>query len=251
MRLIFIRHGESQNNLLHRISEDLYHKHRSFEPELSEVGIDDCQNAGKAMLKAGITFDVLLTSAHKRALLSAKHILESYPEVPVQLMLKVHEHGGVYMQGKTYPGLNMTQAKEILPQLQIPDSEAAIFGDEHSGWFKQDAPETIQESLLRVKESVRGFKQLAKNELRDKTVLIVTHGQYLHYLTCILLGQCDQATVESDFYLPFNNSLTIVDFDVHETPTQEVGYEERAEGRLVAHNLHILANEPTSSKTDF
>ena len=137
-----MRHGETQNNLLHRISVEAYNQHRSYEPELSEDGARDSQRLGKAMSEAGFALDVILTSAHKRAILSAKHVIESYPDIPVHLMVNIHEVEGVHMKGKCYPGLNMVQAKELLPQLQISAAEAAIFGNESDGWYKREKPET-------------------------------------------------------------------------------------------------------------
>ena len=93
---------------------------------------------GKLLKDSGIIFDTILTSAHKRAILSAKHILESFPEVPVHLMPQIHEVGGVYMNEKTYPGLSFDQTRELLPQLQISEEQETKFGDHHSGWFKNE-----------------------------------------------------------------------------------------------------------------
>ena len=42
MRLIIMRHGETTNNILSKISEEIYQKERVAEPELSQKGELDC-----------------------------------------------------------------------------------------------------------------------------------------------------------------------------------------------------------------
>ena len=53
-------------------------------------------------------------------------------------MTQIHEVGGVHMKNKSFPGLNMAQATELLPSLQISDEQVAVFGgkDSDAGWFK-------------------------------------------------------------------------------------------------------------------
>lgn len=42
MRLVIMRHGESGNNILSKISDELYLTQRKPEPELSPKGEADC-----------------------------------------------------------------------------------------------------------------------------------------------------------------------------------------------------------------
>ena len=129
--------------MLSKISKEVYEQSRFYEPELSELGVSDSIKMGQALKKAGVCFDVMFTSAHKRAILSAKCILETFTEVPVHLMLAIHEVGGVYMRDKTYPGLSIKQAQDLLPQLTVSDEQAAAFGLPDSGWFKSETKETV------------------------------------------------------------------------------------------------------------
>ena len=47
-----------------------------------------------------IHVDLLLTSAHKRAILSGKYAMAEYgKEVPAELLLSIHEIHGVYQGG--------------------------------------------------------------------------------------------------------------------------------------------------------
>ena len=77
MKLIIMRHGETINNQLAKISRELYEKERTAEPELSETGVKDCKRVGEALKQMGIKIDKMLTSPHKRAILSAKYVRET------------------------------------------------------------------------------------------------------------------------------------------------------------------------------
>ena len=102
-----MRHGESYNNVLSKISNELYEKDRVPEPELSQKGKNDCTLIGQWLKDNKIKIDRIYSSAHKRALQSAKLVLaELEKTIPVHIMHQIHEVGGVYMKGKTFPGLN-------------------------------------------------------------------------------------------------------------------------------------------------
>lgn len=115
-----MRHGESQNNILGKISNEIYTAHRTSEPELSARGVADCCKAGQRLAEMGIKFDFMLTSAHKRAVLSLKHVRENLPDarsIPCYIMTQIHEENGVNMAGQIYPGLSRTEILELLPEL--------------------------------------------------------------------------------------------------------------------------------------
>ena len=78
MRLIVMRHGESQNNVLSKISKEAYEQKRSAEPEISEQGVKDCEQVGEWLKTNNIKIDQIYTSAHKRAILSARHVRQAY-----------------------------------------------------------------------------------------------------------------------------------------------------------------------------
>ena len=123
MRLIIMRHGESQNNVLSKISHEIYSQVRTYEPELSEHGAATCRRVGERLSEIGIKFDLMLTSAHKRAVLSLKNVMETYslPHPPCEIFTQIHEENGVNMAGKIYPGLSRSQVLELMPELTIPD----------------------------------------------------------------------------------------------------------------------------------
>jgi len=63
-----MRHGETNNNVLFKISKAAWVDHMTAEPELSAQGVEECKMVGTRMTEMGLNFDLMLTSAHKRAI---------------------------------------------------------------------------------------------------------------------------------------------------------------------------------------
>jgi len=66
---------------------------------------------GRALTEMGLKFDLMLTSAHKRAILSLKNVRETYAHAattPCEIMTQIHEEFGVNMGPQTFPGLTRT-----------------------------------------------------------------------------------------------------------------------------------------------
>lgn len=76
-----MRHGESYNNVLAKISREDYQNKRVYEPELSEVGKDACKRMGVEFGKLGIKLSRIICSPQKRAILSAKFFREGLNEI--------------------------------------------------------------------------------------------------------------------------------------------------------------------------
>ena len=77
MRLIIMRHGESQNNVLSKISHELSRQYRTAEPEISNVAIGECRAVGTKLTEMGLNFDLMLCGAQKRAVQSLKYVRET------------------------------------------------------------------------------------------------------------------------------------------------------------------------------
>ena len=165
MRVIIMRHGESYNNILGMISREDYENKREFEPKMSEIGNQSCIQMGQKMKELGFEFSKILCSAHRRAILSAKLLREGFMgdesegQPPIQLFVKAHEYQGVHMKGKTYPGLNMKEIKEIVPDISAdPNHEIS----DEKGWFERESMETGDQLTERVKEVIRDLKEMHK-----------------------------------------------------------------------------------------
>ena len=96
-----------------------------FKPRVSGVGSDRSTATTTSIVLRPFSLesnkiDRIYSSAHKRALQSAKLVLaELEKTIPVHIMHQIHEVGGVYMKGKTFPGLNENEVKEIIPDIVI------------------------------------------------------------------------------------------------------------------------------------
>ncbi len=101
-----MRHGESQNNVLGKISKEAYNEKRVSEPEISLEGIQECEQLGEWLRTNKIQIDQMYTSAHKRAIMSVQAVRKAYQkEVPVELLLQIHERGGIYQGSEVFKGL--------------------------------------------------------------------------------------------------------------------------------------------------
>mgnify|MGYP002636132314 CR=1 FL=1 len=95
-----MRHGLTTNNVLAKLDKERFLKERVYEPELADTGVQECLQVGEWLRTQKIHIDSIYTSAHKRAVLSAKQVKIGYQQdIPMHLMLSISEAGGVY-QGK-------------------------------------------------------------------------------------------------------------------------------------------------------
>ena len=119
MRLIFMRHGESSNNIAAvnaQNSNSTYEELRTFDPEISGLGEAACRKMGEQIKGMGVT--KIFCSAQKRAVVSAKCLREGMgQEIPIELLLNSHELYGVYKGEKIIDGLTKKQILEICPDI--------------------------------------------------------------------------------------------------------------------------------------
>ena len=102
MRLILIRHGESENNVLsHKFLDvDEYADKRQEDPNVTDQGMKDTFALARKLSDSGVKIERLYTSAFKRSLISAKILREGYlnekisTQLPIELCFKLHEKGG-------------------------------------------------------------------------------------------------------------------------------------------------------------
>ena len=78
----------------------------------------------------------------------------------------------------------------------------------------------------------------------------MTHGQFLHNLV-LAFWPHDEQLLKSYMFIPINNSLTIIDFDVKEYETNKGEKGQAVTPRLVSHNLQIIENNPVNSRCDY
>ena len=86
------------------------------------------------------------------------------------------------------------------------------------------------------------FKAMAMY-MSGKTIFAVSHGMFLNYLTTYLMsGTNDKGLMASALFVPHNNSLTVIDFDIIEKPNcfGGEGTVKIVAPRLIAHNMQVI-----------
>lgn len=152
MRVLFVRHGESVDDI-----EDRYGGCADF--DLTEKGKEQVSESTKKISSLGEKFEVVLSSPLKRALQSAEIIADQLDiEVEVFEYLKERNLNGILS------GLVRSKAEKKYPeQVEI-----------HNRWEYVDGSERTEDFNSRVKN---GVKYLLK--MKHSSLVAVTHGLFL------------------------------------------------------------------------
>jgi 2,3-bisphosphoglycerate-dependent phosphoglycerate mutase len=200
-RLVLLRHGESTWNRENRFTG-------WTDVDLTEKGIEEAKQAGRALREAGFGFDVAYTSLQKRAIRTLWLVLDEMDLmwIPVHRCWRLNERHYGALQG-----LNKAET-------------AAKFGDEQVlKWRRSydEPPPPVDENDERYPGGDSRYRNLAKSDLprseclkdtvarvlpywneviapeirKDKRVLIAAHGNSLRALVKYLDGISDTAIV--------------------------------------------------------
>ena len=200
MKLVLVRHGESEWNKENRFTG-------WTDVELSEKGVEEAKAAGKTLSEAGYDFDVCYTSYLKRAIHTLNTILDTMDRawLPVYKSWKLNErhYGGLQ-------GLNKSETAEKYgedqvkiwrrsfdvkpPALDRNDPGSAI----HQAMYRDVDPallpdnESLETTIERV---VPYFEEVIKKDmLAGKRVIIAAHGNSLRALVKYF-DQMDSETI--------------------------------------------------------
>ena len=188
MKLVLIRHGESEWNKLNLFTG-------WTDVDLSEKGHEEAKAAGRLLKAEGYDFDICYTSILKRAIHTLNHVLDEMDRVwlPVVKSYKLNERHYGALQG-----LNKAETAEKYgdeqvkiwrrsfdvkpPALELSDERApqnqAMFREVP----KDELPlnESLETTIERV---VPYFEEVIKPEMKaGKRVLIAAHGNSLRAL---------------------------------------------------------------------
>lgn len=151
MKLYFVRHGESEANLLHEFSN------RGFKHGLTERGIQQAKTLARNL--HGVPLSIIYTSPLKRAVQTAE-ILGERLDIPVESNAALQEFDCGVLEEKSDPA-----SWDIFDQ---------VFEEWYRG--KWDARIPGGESHLEIQERfipfINGFRKLHAEE----SVLVVGHG---------------------------------------------------------------------------
>ena len=188
MKLVLIRHGESEWNKLNLFTG-------WTDVDLSDKGREEAKNAGRIMKEEGYDFDVCYTSYLKRAIHTLNIALDEMDRawLPVHKSWKLNERHYGALQG-----LNKSETAEKYGEEQVKiwrrsfdvKPPALEESDERSA-TKQEMYRGVDKSLLPANESLETtiervipyFEDVIKKDMKDgKRVIIAAHGNSLRAL---------------------------------------------------------------------
>jgi broad specificity phosphatase PhoE len=190
MRIIFVRHGETDNNL-HFINEnslETYHKLRIHDPLLTEKGINHSRKLGEYLKTFNIPIYKIFSSPFTRALDTLNQIKDYVGDsIHYELMIDLYEKGGYFDVNdivysptindihNKYTFLDFNSFKEKNKELDI-----------NKPWYNKLQKENDEEYNERTKELIKKLKCLAvEEEYQDKTIIIIGH----FFLICKIIGK--------------------------------------------------------------
>ncbi|MBR0478946.1 MAG: 2,3-diphosphoglycerate-dependent phosphoglycerate mutase [Solobacterium sp.] len=188
MKLVLIRHGESEWNKLNLFTG-------WTDVDLSEKGHEEAKNAGRLLKAEGYDFDICYTSLLKRAIHTLNHVLDEMDRawLPVVKTYKLNERHYGALQGlnkaETAEKYGEDQVKiwrrsyDVKPPALDPTDERAPQNQEmFRGINPAELP--LNESLeTTVERAVPYFEEVIKEDMKaGKRVLIAAHGNSLRAL---------------------------------------------------------------------
>ena len=198
MKLVLIRHGESQWNLENRFTgwKDV---------DLSPKGMEEAKAAGKALKEMGLVFDIAYTSYLKRAIKTLNFVLEEMDElyIPVNKSWRLNERHYGALQGlnkaetaKKYGDEQVhiwRRSFDIAPPSIDETSEYYPKSDRrYADLDDKDIPlgESLKDTIARVLPY--WHSNISKSLEEGKNVIVAAHGNSLRALIKYLLNISDE-----------------------------------------------------------
>ena len=187
-KLVIVRHGESQWNLENRFTG-------WTDVDLSENGVKEAIEAGKALKREGYTFDLAYTSVLKRANNTLYYILDELGErnIPINYSYKLNERHYGALQGLNKDETRQKYGEEQVklwrrsadvrpPELTKDDERYPGNDPKYKDLTEKELP--LTENLL---DTVDRVVEYWKSDIKDvvasgKNVIIVAHGNSLRGL---------------------------------------------------------------------
>ena len=198
MKLVLIRHGESQWNLENKFTgwKDV---------DLSPKGVEEAKAGGKALREKGLVFDVAYTSYLKRAIKTLNYVLEELDElyIPIYKSWRLNERHYGALQGLTKAEtakkygddqvLIWRRSFDVAPPAIDKSSEYYPKSDRrYADLTDEEAPlgESLKDTIARVLPY--WHSDISKSLKEGKNVIVAAHGNSLRALIKYLLNISDE-----------------------------------------------------------
>jgi len=232
LRVIFIRHGESENNILCRVSFDHYKKYRKPDPKLSKLGEAQALAAADYFEKnppVVSPISQILVSPMTRALMTAKPIAEKLKLAPV-VWADLYEVGGCFggQEGNFWGdgGLKRSDMKTQFPKFKLPSNIT------EKGWYPRGLKkESTEHGQRRAAALAERLRDMAMGVEGDKNVLVVAHFDTIDLLMRNLLEiNADVKDTHPGVVCQhYNAALSCIDIDSKATRPAKLLFANRAD----------------------
>ena len=166
MRILFLRHGQTDWNAKHRIQGGI------AEIDLNEDGVRQAEAAADGMSRAGLAFDRIYSSPFRRAMHTAEIVCSRVGGTPIPDE-RIHEINFGEYEGTPY-----------LDGGFCDDNIRAAF--ENPPAYVPRGGETFDHVLSRVRDFLDNELKPIENSCRS--ILVVAHGGVLHAVVTLVLG---------------------------------------------------------------
>ena len=219
MLFYLIRHAQSENNAKPE-------HERVHDPGITEIGQAQAAKVANRIC-AEIPFDVLITSAFRRALLTSDAIAKATTKTP-QIVVDVHESGGCYSgweEGKEVgmPGMNHDEIATEFSPIDIPNE----LGSE--GWWQSRRKESDDQLVQRAKRMTEYFATRIEQE--QKTLACVSHADFIAQFLRTALG--DKEIPEPEKLGLKNTGISCLQWDGDSWSGKWINCDKHLSGELV------------------
>lgn len=188
MKLVLVRHGESEWNKLNLFTG--WH-----DVDLSEKGHEEAKQGGRILKEEGYDFDVAYTSYLKRAIHTLNHILDEMDRnwIPVNKAWQLNERHYGALQGlnksETAAKYGEEQVKiwrrsfDVKPPALSPDSPEAPCNQEMFRNVDRSVLPLHESLATTIERAVPFFNDVIRKDMEaGKRVIIAAHGNSLRAL---------------------------------------------------------------------
>ena len=188
-KLILVRHGQSEWNKLNLFTG-------WKDPDLTEQGIDEANEAGRVLSEKGFKFDIAFTSVLQRAEKTCQMILDGVGQPDLET---IHDQALNERNYGDLAGLNKDDAREKWGEEQVH-----IWRRSYDTPPPGDEGESLRDTGARVWPYY--MTDILPRVLRGETVLVAAHGNSLRSLIMVL----DRMDKESILKLNLGTGVPIV-----------------------------------------
>ncbi len=209
MKLVLVRHGESQWNLENRFTG-------WTDVDLTQKGIEEAKKGGQTLKEGGFIFDVAYTSYQKRAIKTLNYILEEIDQLylPVYKTWRLNERHYGALQGLNKAETAKKYGDEQVhiwrrsfdvapPKLEDGDERLAENDIRYANMGDLPRGESLKDTIARVLPYWN--ETISKDIQNGKNVIIAAHGNSLRALIKYLLNISDKDIL--DLNLPTGKPL--------------------------------------------